>query len=292
MSQATWYIARAVAASLARNAGDIMRPTRFLSWRDPASRMQSRIRWDGASLPGGALEHLLDGVDQALVRIGGHELHAVDAAALDAAQEPEPRVVRLGVHHRQTQHAAPAALVAADRGDHGGGGHAAVAAALDVGGVEPQVRGARIGQIAAHELGHVGVEALRYGADLVLRQPGYPQLLRDALHLARRGAGGVHLGHRRHDRAVDALIALDHVLGEEAPRPQLRYPHRDVADTRDQVALAVAVAAVGASRAQLVGLGVHDRVHDVLGEAPYELPQAHRPVLEPRHRRLLPHAFC
>ena len=126
----------------------------------------------------------------------------------------------------------------------------------------------------------------------VLRWPGYPQLLYDALHLARRGAGGVHLGHRRHDRAVDALIALDHVLGEEAPRPQLRYPHRDVADTRDQVALAVAVAAVGASRAQLVGLGVHDRVHDVLGEAPYELPQAHRPVLEPRHRRLLPHAFC
>lgn len=45
MSQATWCIARAVAASLARNAGDIMRPTRFLSWRDPASRMQSRIRW-------------------------------------------------------------------------------------------------------------------------------------------------------------------------------------------------------------------------------------------------------
>ena len=94
--------------------------------------------------------------------------------------------------------------------------------------------------------------------------PGYPQLLRDALHLARRGAGGVNLGHRRHDRAVDALVALDHVLGEESPRPQLRHPHRDVADARDQVALAVAVAAVGAFRAQLIGLGVHDRV--LLGE--------------------------
>ena len=126
----------------------------------------------------------------------------------------------------------------------------------------------------------------------ILRQPGYPQLLRYALHLARRGAGGVHLGHGRHDRAVDALVALDHVLREEAPRPQLRYPRRDVADARDQVALAVAVAAVGASRAQLVGLGVHDSVHDVLGDAPHELPQVHRPVLEPRHRRLLPHAFC
>lgn len=65
-----------------------------------------------------------------------------------------------------------------------------------------------------------------------------------------------------------------------------------LADARDQVALAVAVAAVGTSRAQLVRLGVHDRVHDVLGDAPHELPQVHRPVLEPRHRRLLPHAFC
>ena len=115
----------------------------------------------------------------------------------------------------------------------------------------------------------------------VLRQLGYPQLLRYTLHLARRGAGGVRLGHRRHDR----------VLGEEAPRPQLRYPHPDVADAGDRVALAVAVAAVGVSRAQPVGIGVHDRVRDVLGDAPHELPQVHRPVLEPRHRRLLPHAF-
>ena len=125
----------------------------------------------------------------------------------------------------------------------------------------------------------------------VLRWPGYPQLLYDALHLARRGAGGVHLGHRRHDRAVDALVALDHVLRGEAARPQLRYPRRDVADARDRVALAVAVAAVGASRAQLVGLGVLNRARGVLGDAPHGLPQVHRPVLEPRHRRLLLHAF-
>lgn len=35
-----------------------------------------------------------------------------------------------------------------------------------------------------------------------------------------------------------------------------------------------------------------DRAHDVIGDAPHEFPQVHRPVLEPRHRRLLPHAFC
>ena len=44
MSQVTWYMARAVAASFARKTGDIMRPTRLLSEREPASRMQSRIR--------------------------------------------------------------------------------------------------------------------------------------------------------------------------------------------------------------------------------------------------------
>ena len=183
------------------------------------------------------------------------------------------------------------AIVAAYHRHDGGRGDAPIAPALDVGGVEPQARRARIGEVAALELGNVSVEVLRYGADLVLRQPGYPQLLRDALHLARRGAGGVHLGHRRHDRAVDALVALDHVLREEAARPQLRYPHRDAADARDQVALAVAVAAVGASRAQLVGPGAHDRVRDVLGDAPHEPPRVHRSVFEPRHRRLLPHAF-
>lgn len=42
-----------------------------------------------------------------------------------------------------------------------------------------------------------------------------------------------------------------------------------LADAGDQVVLAVAVAAVSASRAQLMGLGVHDRVHDALGDAPH-----------------------
>ena len=72
--------------------------------------------------------------------------------------------MRLGVHHRQSQHAAPAALVAAYRRHDGSRGDAPIAPALDVGGIEPQVRRARIGEVAAHELCHVGVEVLRYGA--------------------------------------------------------------------------------------------------------------------------------
>lgn len=73
-----------------------------------------------------------------------------------------------------------------------------------------------------------------------------------------------------HHGAVDALVALDDVLGEEAAASQLGYAQRDVAHARRQVALAVAVAAVGAARAQLIGLGVHYRVDHVLGQAPYE----------------------
>ena len=39
-----------------------------------------------------------------------------------------------------------------------------------------------------------------------------------------------------------------------------------LADAGDQIAHAVTVAVVDAPRAQLVGLGVHDRAHGVLGE--------------------------
>ena len=79
------------------------------------------------------------------------------------------------------------------------------------------------------------------------------------------------------------LAALER-LGSRAVVPILSERRADapivmLADAGDQVALAAAVAAVGASRAQLVGLGVHDRVHDVLGDASHEPPQAHRPVL-------------
>ena len=90
----------------------------------------------------------------------------------------------------------------------------------------------------------------------------------------------VHLGHRRHHGAVDALVALDDVLGEEAAAFSLGM-RGDVAHARRQVAPAVAVAVAGAARAQPIGLGVHYRADHVLGQAPYEFPRLHRPVLEP-----------
>ena len=52
---------------------------------------------------------------------------------------------------------------------------------------------------------------------------------------------------------------------------KLRDAQGDVAHAGLELPLAVAVAAVGAAGAQLVGLGVHYCVHGLLGEAPEQL---------------------
>lgn len=79
---------------------------------------------DGAALPRGALEDLAEGADEARVGVRDDELHPGDAAAADRPQEGQPRAVRLGAHHVDAQGAPPAVRIAADGGDHGGGGDA------------------------------------------------------------------------------------------------------------------------------------------------------------------------
>ena len=97
---------------------------------------------------------------------------------------------------------------------------------------------------------------LAYGAHLILGQaldghgPGQP------LDLARAGAGGVHLGHGGHDGPVDALVALYHVVREEAAGPQLGHPERQRAHARGQLPLPVAVPAVAGGLAELVDLAL------------------------------------
>ena len=91
---------------------------------------------------------------------------------------------------------------------------------------------------------------------------GYP------LHLPGAGAGRVHLGHGRHERAVDALVALEDVLGQEAARPELGDSQVERAHACLEAAVPVAVPAVGPIAAELVGLLVHDGVDNLLGEQP------------------------
>lgn len=62
-------------------------------------------------------------------------------------------------------------------------------------------------------------------------------------------------------------VALEHVLREEAAGAQLGDAQRQRADAGGERPLAVAVSAVHVrpAAAQLVGLGFHHGVHDLLG---------------------------
>lgn len=110
-----------------------------------------------------------------------------------------------------------------------------------------------------------------------------PHLLGYPLHLAGARAGGVHLGDGGDEGAVHALVALDHVVREEAAGTELRDAHRQRADVGGERPLAVAVSAVRPASAQLVGLGVHRCIHDLLGEAPEQLLHVDGAVVEPWH---------
>ena len=157
------------------------------------------------------------------------------------------------------------------------------AAALDVGRVEPDVGHRRAVERPSAQVLDVCIQARGDGAHLVLREPGDAHLLGHPLHLAGAGARGVHLGDGDNEGAVDALVALEHVLREEAAGAQLGDAQRQRADAGGEAALPVAVAAVRPAPAQLVGLGVHHRVHDLLGEAPEQLLHVDCTVVETGH---------
>lgn len=182
-----------------------------------------------------ALEDLDDRGDQPLVGVGDHESHARDTLAADPPEEAGSRVVGLGVHHRQAQHAPPAFPSAADDGNHGGGGDPALPAALHVGGVEPDMESRRVPERPKTELVDVGVEARIDGAHLVLAEAGDVHLLGDSLRLARACAGGARFGDGG-EGAVDPLVAPDHILGEETAGGQLgdaQAPRRSRVPPRD-----------------------------------------------------------
>lgn len=81
---------------------------------------------------------------------------------------------------------------------------------------------------------------------------------------------------------VHALVALEKVLGEEAPRPELGDSQVERADACLEAAVPVAVPAVGPIASVLVGLLVHDGFHDLLSEQPEQRLDADHPVGRPR----------
>ena len=93
----------------------------------------------------------------------------------------------------------------------------------------------------------------------------------------------MHLGRGGHEGAVDAPVALNHVVREEAAGAELRDTRRQRADAGGEAALPVAVAAVRPAATQVVGLGVHRGVRDLLGESAKQLMHVDGAVVETGH---------
>ena len=81
------------------------------------------------------------------------------------------------------------------------------------------------------------------------------QLLGDRLDLAGRDALHVHLGQRRHQRLLGALIAFEE-FGRELSVPILRHAQLELADASDERAGVVAGAIADPSRRALALPGV------------------------------------
>ena len=236
-----------------------------------------------AALPCGAGEDLLYRALEALVGVAGDADDAVDPACAQRQQERLPAVVGLGVDGVEAEQAPVAARAGADGGDERGRLHAPGVPALDVGGVEPDVGVADVGQVAFLQVGDRLVQRRAHPRHLAGAHAVDAYGLRHALHLPSGHAVGHHLGDRGDDRAVRARVALDQVLGEVAAGAQLRDPEVDGADAGGELALAVAISPV-AGLAGLVGLGVHDLVDERLGHDPDQLRHVHHAVVESRHQ--------
>ena len=135
-----------------------------------------------------------------------------------------------------------------------------VTAALEVGGVKPQIRKAHVGELAASQLRHFFVKCRANTADLLRRHLVDTEGMRHLLDLAGRYPVGVHLGHGGHHRLVGAAVALEHVFWEIASHAQLRDAQVEGADRGHELPFAVPVAGVAAICAGFAGLHVHDLV--------------------------------
>jgi hypothetical protein len=113
---------------------------------------------DPATLPGRAEHHLLDGLSQALVRVGDDEVHPGETAGAQRPQERGPEDLVLAVTDRDAED-----LAVAVSGDTGGdhdrlGDDPGTFMGFDVGGVEEQVGELDVIQAPLAELADGDVE--------------------------------------------------------------------------------------------------------------------------------------
>jgi hypothetical protein len=137
-----------------------------------------------APLPGGA-QDLRNGGFEALVSVGNDQLHALEAAANQSAQELDPEGGGFRLAQTEPEDLAAAILVDAG-GDYCRNRHdAAILADLDVGRIKPEV-GPLAVQRPLEERQHAGVDVLAQRRDLRLGDAGHAQRLDQFIDLARR----------------------------------------------------------------------------------------------------------
>lgn len=135
------------------------------------------------SLPRGAGEDLLYRAPEALVGVAGVADDAVDPACAQRQQERPPTVIGLSVDGVEAEKAPVASRPRADGVHERGGLHAPGVPALDVGGVEPDVGVADVGQVALLQVSDRFVQRRAHPRHLAGAHAVYAHGLRHALHL-------------------------------------------------------------------------------------------------------------
>src|SRR5439155_3673583 len=120
------------------------------------------------ALPGGSPQHGGDGVLQPRMRIGDHQLDALEPAGTQAPHKREPAGAVLCRHHLEPEHLAAAFAVDAYRDQAGHVHDASFLAALHLERVEPDVA-VRPRQLSLTEALHYPIEFLGHLRDLALR---------------------------------------------------------------------------------------------------------------------------
>ena len=260
-----------------------------------------------AALPRAA-EDLANRGPEPVVAVRDAEADAAQAAGPQRPEELAPERLRLGLADVKADHLAPAALV------HGVGDHqallahgAALSDLLDLA-VEPHVGVAALKRALA-EHAHLLIEATAQPRDLILRHPRDPELLDEAVDLARAHAVDIGLLDDGHERLLGALAWLQEAR-EVAPRAQLRDRQLDLAGARLPRPRPIAVALRDPIRRDLPELGPdlagdlrlhqlghHPRnalTHDIDVLATHQLVDhlrsGHPPVLG--HRGASPSSIC
>jgi hypothetical protein len=219
------------------DAADRARHQWLLRPGDVAEHVPEKV--DSAALPPAA-EHLGDGSMQASMGIGNDQLHPLQPAGSQAAQERPPECFGFGLTDVQADNFAATGLMHAV-GDYQGlvPDPARLTNPLHLG-VQPQV-GIGTGQRPLPEHADLLVKATAQPTDGVLAHAAQPELLHQPVDLAGGDPVDIGLLHHRDQRLLAAPARLQKAW-EVRPSPQLGDGQLELADPGVPAAWPVAIA--------------------------------------------------